>query len=305
MGLNWFQKRMLGLSLALSNVEKNALGQSGEMLTNDTTNEQSVNQGTLAQSLKRGEVTHEVQMLRARMYKIYEEMGSWSYKGDQDKDTKGFKHDKREKVPSNIKGEPSDDKNIELLFYNIAVKQSVVDALGSINEEDNEYVNIKSEIDPDITTIGHLKNVKTQEQFPLIIGREITPKFYIESFTKELYVKTIDEENKLLEFFISAYKDIEDDRTTFLIKEIEKAIENPRHSSLLDITDVGFLTNSTLGKKDNHLFEYKITSFDKIVKFNGNYVIKFNAKVVKDGIDTLEKYKMEELNEKYVKKEKK
>ena len=288
--MNWFKKRMLNISLALYNVEKNALGQGGQTLTDNISKEQKLNQGTLADDLINGEVTQEVVALRARMYKVMEEAENWTYKGNQTTDERGVRVNK-EIISNKIKGEPTDELKVDLVLLNTPVTQSIKDAMSSING--GEMVD------------GKLKNLRFKEEFPLIIGRENIPKFYIENFTKELYVKSINEKEKLLEFFISQYVDEYDDRTTYLIKELEKLIEKPIYSSLLDFTDVGFITqnNNTIGKKNNRQFEYKITSFDKIVKFKGNYVIKFKANVEVDGLNIAEKYESEELNEKYKNKE--
>lgn len=57
---DWANRRMAMLSLAMSNVEKNTLGQSGDPLSTDTAKFQRHTQGQLADSLKQGEITQEV-----------------------------------------------------------------------------------------------------------------------------------------------------------------------------------------------------------------------------------------------------
>ena len=69
----WFNRRMAMLILAMSNVEKNALGQQGETLGSDVNQTQRNTQGQLADSLKQGEITQEVMNLRWRTYKILKE----------------------------------------------------------------------------------------------------------------------------------------------------------------------------------------------------------------------------------------
>ena len=46
-------------------------------------------------------------------------------------------------------------------------------------------------------------------------------------------------------------------------------------------------------------------SFDKIIEYNGNYVIKFKATPIINGEDILTKYKQDELELKYQNKTKK
>jgi hypothetical protein len=53
------------------------------------------------------------------------------------------------------------------------------------------------------------------------------------------------------------------------------------------------------------MFKYKDIVFDKIVEFNGFYVIKFKANIDIDGKDILEEHKVVELDNKYKQKAKK
>ena len=56
----WISSKMNTLSLAMANVEKNALSQNGEQLSTDTAKFQRHTQGQLADSLINGEITQEV-----------------------------------------------------------------------------------------------------------------------------------------------------------------------------------------------------------------------------------------------------
>jgi hypothetical protein len=109
----------------------------------------------------------------------------------------------------------------------------------------------------------------------------------------------------LLEFYISKYPKEDDAKTAFLLSEIKKAIINPRVSDMLDFETVSFITNKTIGVMDMLLFNYEINKFDKIIEFNGNYVIKFIANVVINGDDLMEQYREEELDKKYENKQRK
>jgi len=74
---------------------------------------------------------------------------------------------------------------------------------------------------------------------------------------------------------------------------------------MLELSGVGFTTYKSTGVKDFHQYQYQITNFDKIIEFNGHYVIKFKANVIVNGIYLLEKYRLDELDKKYEKKERK
>ena len=74
---------------------------------------------------------------------------------------------------------------------------------------------------------------------------------------------------------------------------------------MLDIKTVGFISHKTVGSKDFYYYEYDVQSFDKIIEFDGNYVIKFKCNVTVNGEYLLEKYKEETLETRYKNKERK
>jgi hypothetical protein len=82
-------------------------------------------------------------------------------------------------------------------------------------------------------------------------------------------------------------------------------MENPRESSTLELNTVGFITDKSMGVEDYLEYKYEIISFDKIIVFNGHYVIKFIGKTIIDGKDILDEYKQADLEERYRTKEKK
>ena len=52
-------------------------------------------------------------------------------------------------------------------------------------------------------------------------------------------------------------------------------------------------------------YHYKVNGFDKLVEFDGNYIIKFKSEVILNGEYLLEKYRMKDLDAKYKNKERK
>lgn len=57
---DWLKKKLGTVTLALSNVEKSALNQTGELMSSDINHAQRHTQGQVADSLINGEVTQEV-----------------------------------------------------------------------------------------------------------------------------------------------------------------------------------------------------------------------------------------------------
>jgi hypothetical protein len=74
---------------------------------------------------------------------------------------------------------------------------------------------------------------------------------------------------------------------------------------MFDIKEVEFITHNTLGSSDFLHYSYEILKVDKIIEFDGNYVIKFKAKVINNGVDILSDFVETDLETKYNNKENK
>lgn len=306
----WFKRKISILSLAMANVEKNALGQNSETLANDVAQIRRNTQGQLADSLINGVVTQEVLDLRWRTYKIlretenvtseitgYDEDGMPIVSTKKLDKTRGLKKVKLDKF---------DNYELEMVIDNTPIALGVNDILSSEYIDVNETPELISE---DTASLGEISGEKYfgsyRSHLPIKIIREHIPKFDIETYTKKLIVRKISENERLLEFYVNKYPDQENKRSVLFIKEIEKALKNPRQTNMLQLKKIGFITYKCIGVSDFLEFEYDIKSFDKIIEFNGSYVIKFVAEIVKNGEDAFEKHKQIELDKKYTQKAKK
>jgi hypothetical protein len=306
----WFDEKLIILSLTMSNVEKNALGQVSEPLNSDVGQFRRITQGQLADSLINGEVTQEVLDLKWRTYKILRETdGLTSEITGYDENGMPIvltKKIDKNKALKKVKLNNYDSYELEMVIDNSPIALSVNDIMSSNYIEANEKPII---ISGDTASLGEISGEKYfgtyRTHLPIRIFRETIPKFDIETYVKKLNIRTIDEDTKLLEFCVSKYPDPDNKRSILFLKEIEKAKTNPRVCTMLEIKKVSFITYKCLGVSDFLEFEYDITSFDKIIEFNGTYVIKFIAKTTKNGDDVFEKHKQKDLDEKYQQKLKK
>ena len=137
----------------------------------------------------------------------------------------------------------------------------------------------------------------------LYFKREFRPKFELETYVKKMLVRNISDSEKLLELYVSEYADEYNRKSRLFINEVKRAMKNPRFTDMLDITKVNFISDKTIGTEDGLEYEYEIIKFDKIIKFNGSYVIKFIAKPIINGDNIFEKYKLADLEERYLNKE--
>ena len=293
----WLNKKLSMLSLALFNVEKNVLSQKGNTLDVDINQTQRHTQGQLADSLKHGIINEEVMNLRWRLYKIMQETNRVTseitgYDNDGMPIVKTYKKDFRNL--KKIKTDLSDDFKLEMVVDNSDIELSISETL--------EAIDLDSESD-NISNNNLSAKVKTLK--PIVINRDFLPRFLLENYTKKLHIKHISDTEKLLEFYVSKYPDDYNRTSKLFINEIKKHLDNPNLMSIFKIKQVGFITNKTLGANDYLEYQYDVNNFHSISEFDGNYVIKFNATMIVNGVNTLEKYKQLELEIKYNNKEKK
>jgi len=310
----WVKRRVALLSLAMAGVEKNALGQTKEGLDSSINQERRHTEGTLADSLKQGKITQEVMNLRWRTYKILKASeGVVAQIDDYDKDgmpiTSIRKVDKKKGL-NKVKVDEFDKYTLIMVVDNTPIITSGNDAMDNENIILHE-VKINYDDKGEVTSATHGEiageeyYATTKGELPIKVTRNSVPKFEIETYTKRLNIRVINKTQRLLEFYVSKYPDEYDRRSRLFISDVKKAIEDPRLSSILDIQEVEFVSYKTLGSDDFLEYQYKILNFDKIIEFNGYYVIKFVAEVEIDGRDILDEHRIEALDIKYEKKEKK
>jgi hypothetical protein len=195
-----------------------------------------------------------------------------------------------------------------MVFLNNEITIGTFDAITKYFKEYNTPVKSIDDNNDDVVSHGEISSLEyfatNKAEKPINITREYTPKFLIENFTKKINIRKIDNTKKLIEFYVSKYPDEYNKNSKLFIKEIEKAIKlGQRNINFLEIDEVEFVTNKTIGATDFLKYSFKILNFDKIVEFDGNYVIKFVSETLIDGENILLKYVEEELEEKYNKKE--
>jgi len=316
MGLTeWLRNKVAALSIALSNVEKNTFSQGKDTFAQDTHHVQRHQQGTLADALVHGEVTQEVKNLRWRTYKVLKASKGLSLSFDKTDDDGdewyNVKKVEQTRLLNKVVMDLYDKYPLELVVLN---EETKLGDINSITEHFKDYSEpIKNKNDKGEVVSATHGEISANEFFisnkgekPIQIGRTIFPKFYLERYTKKMNVRKINDTEKLLEFYISKYPNEYDRTNNLFIKQVKKVMnDNPQRANFLEINNVEFISEQTLGCDDFLYFNYEIKKFDKIIEFDGHYVIKFIATVINDGEDVLLKYVEPELEEKYINKERK
>ena len=310
----WLSRQIGSLMLATAKVEQNALSQEGQSLGTEASKFQRHSQGTLADDLVNGVITQEVKDLRWRMYKVLEASAKVSAKvvGDLDSGeytVETYISEGTDVILNKVKLDSTDDYKLEMVVDAEAITKGREEALNA--DAIDTTLATESIIDEDGNerkTLGIISNEDNEHhniEYPIKIDREDIPKFYIEKFTKKLNVRIIDETHRLLEFYISKYPSEYDRKTYLLVSELKRAMVNPRATNILYIDNIGFVSYRTIGVNDFRVFEYKVIEFDKVVEFDGYFVIKFKCEVTTNGEYLLEKYREADLDNKYENKERK
>lgn len=312
--IKWFKNQITRFMISTANVEKNAFGQTKETLESNTSIVQRHTQGQLADSLVNGEVTQEVLNLKWRTYKILKASSGVKstivgYDEDNMPIVKTTKKNNKAGLKK-IKLDDFDDYKLEMVLDNSEIALNTTDIF--VNEHLEVLDNVLENYDDDgnLISVGHANiganelNIIEKGERPIKIKRQELPNFLLENFTKKLNIRKIKKDERLLEFYVSVYPDEYNKNSKLFLSSVKKVMTGKKES-FLEFDAVEFLTYKTIGADDFLLYNYEIIGFDKIIEFNGFYVIKFKAKLTIDGQDILEEHKVDELEKKYENKVKK
>ena len=311
---NWLKRQIVAFSIAISDVSRNLLTQNSNILVTNNSIEQDKNTGNLLDSLKKGIVNNEVRDLRWRTYKVLKasqnlKLTLKSVDSDGDSHYKSVKSTEDRILLSKVKLDSFDDYELEMVIDNSEVAMDSADAM------DNKNLNIYDEVKKSVTEDGdHVAShgeIKANEYFasvkgekPIKIKRDFFPRFFIENFTKKLNIRKINDEERLLEFYVSKYPEELRPTSRLFVKKMSTALGfGFVGMDMFDIKEVEFITHNTLGSEDFLYYSYEVLKIDKIIEFDGNYVIKFRAKPIQIGVDILSDFIEEDLDKRYENKE--
>ncbi len=305
--MGWLKNQMVALSLAMSSVEKNALTQTKNQLSDTAGVVQKHMQGNLMDSLINGEVTEEVKLLRARLYKVSEAMDSMvismSYDDNGDP-IYGYESKDYKTQLDNLTLDTHDSYPPELVFYNKtetataaeAIQQFLSHATQTDNPKYNPDIPEHETTNPKTITVGRVSDV---EEKPLIITREFTTRFLIEQHITKVVSRKIDSKMRLVELYISKYPNAERPNSKMFLKYFKREMVRPEKSDLFEIKGLEFITNNaSVGITHGILFEMNEAEFDKIIEHDGNYVVKFKMRIT-NVEDIKDYFRHEELDELY------
>ena len=131
----------------------------------------------------------------------------------------------------------------------------------------------------------------------------ITPRFFLEKYAKKVVVRNNDN-RAYVDLYFSIYASQFGKVDAILVSNLHRIFEEKNlRSDLTDFISIEWYSDKAWNSDDVCHFKYDDIKFINIDIFDGNFVLTFDCNVVKDGIDLAEKFKTEELDEKYANEE--
>ena len=258
----------ISLIYGMKNTEDIILHQTGED-SEETKIHNVIQTSSVAKALLKGEVTQEVEELRYRTYKVDEESQTFEYYSP----TLALKKDGQNKK--------------DIKYYN--------DGFELLTSQTND--SLIETIQDGFNQLGK-RGERTRYRIKISRGNFI-PRYKIEQFITRIDVKKVDEENVVLDAFVSIYPNEEDFKSKGFIKEIEYIKDEKRGTDIFDIDEIEFITKHAYLIKDNVKFRFTNVKFMEIISFDGHYILRFKAKIYTDIIDYTKIYYSKTMDEKY------
>lgn len=225
-------------------------------------------------NLLRGEVTQEVKEFRHEMYYAERKSHEYVYAG-------GGHAVKRNKIfdyQGNV--ERSDGYKIQIVQENREDPSSLIEN-GIYSQGEEFELSEKAK--------GDLKE-KDKRDFTIKINRDFMPSFRLEQYASKIVVKRVDEENAILDIYTWSDRRQFDNRHKLFLSAINKILNGDRRSDIIDFKELEFITYNAYGSDDLKHYAYKDVNFIDIIPFDGNFVLRFSAKIAIDGDDLIQEF---------------
>lgn len=232
--MDYIKKGLVTFALSLGKVEKDILAQNEDVLNSYGITNPYV-ANKLMSDLKNGVLSEEVKVFRKKHYEILRESAKYKFKDGQ------LMTEEEVRQSKVAQGDPYDSYQVEVVFSNKPLGKSLFEE-------------------------GEVR--------PLKIQRGVVSRHKIENHTSTVHIRTIEGNNKLIDFYIPKSAGNEG-----IIREIEQIKRNPRVTDLTNFTKMSFTTQDS----EMLTFEYKMLAFDKVVEYNNNYIVKMFAECTIDG----------------------
>ena len=295
------QSYWYGLFYGMKQTNDTVFTQAGIDNSIGTEIQQEVNENRVSKDLLKGEVTQQVEELRYRTYKVDRESKQYEYFSP----VKALKYEtpygRFERQDSNfVKYENSEDLPVITIQPNNPCIKNVYDGIKDINFDTVELKDKQGNICIDV---GDFSSI---DDYTIKVERDFTPRFKLENFTTRLVVKKLDDnDNMILDFYVSKYPKEQNMKSIYFVNEVEKIFNGNTQSDVLSLKRVMFTTSHAYRLEDMIEFRFDKIFYKGIVEYDGHYVLKFKAHAYVNGVDLTDEYYSKSMDEKYRNKEKK
>ena len=256
--------------------------------------QQQVTENRVSKDLLKGEVTQQVEELRYRTYKVDRESKQFEYFSP----TKAIRFDKQDS--KFVKYDNSDNLELITIQPNHANTANIYDGT-----KDVDFLNAKL-VDGQGNVSINLGHFDVENKYNIEIERDFMPRFKLEAYTTRLVVKKLDDEdNMILDFYVSKYPQEKDMKSIYFIKEIEKLMSGYKQSDITSMIRVSFVTSHAYGLNDMIEFRFDHIYYKGILEYDGHYILKFKAHAYVNGKDQTDEFYSKSMDEKYRNNEKK
>ena len=256
--------------------------------------QQQVTENRVSKDLLKGEVTQQVEELRYRTYKVDRESKQFEYFSP----TKAIRFDKQDS--KFVKYDNSDNLELITIQPNHANTANIYDGTKNV-----DFLNAKL-IDGQGNVSINLGHFDVENKYNIEIERDFMPRFKLEAYTTRLVVKKLDDEdNMILDFYVSKYPQEKDMKSIYFIKEVEKLMSGYKQSDITSMIRVSFVTSHAYGLNDMIEFRFDHIYYKGILEYDGHYILKFKAHAYVNGKDQTDEFYSKSMDEKYRNNEKK
>lgn len=248
----------------------------------------------LAMDLLRGEVTQQVKELRYRTYLVDRESKDFEYFAP----TLALRKETR--YAKQLQFENIDNLEIITIQPNNCYGENLLETLDHVNDS-NEIEIIKINGKDEIAF--NVGKIDKNKKYTIQIGREkdITPRYYIDKFISRVAVfKTDNEKVMRLDVYIPDYYNPSNFIKKNLIKDLEAIQKGYPNSDTVKINHLEFVTDKAYQIDDLVKFVFHNLQFVSITKYDGNYVLHYDADLLsKEEDDLVKRFYNEEMAKKY------
>ena len=286
MSKNFFQKLRLNVVLFFNSLFRGMRAADDIISTNSkdgtagngTGEERKVENDNVYAALVRGEITQEVKDLRYETYQAVKKADEYKYVGNG----VAVKKDKNQIFnKAKTKVFNKEDLSVYMIQINDLIKASVSETLSAAQN-----------------------GKEPEEKHRININRKWFPRFKLENYATQIVVRTKEEGGYIIDFYVpDAPRDF-NPKDIYFDKEMQALYnQKARMSDIIDFDNINFISEKAFPIEDMLEFSFINMKYREINKFNGSYVLSFDATADKLGDDIAKEMYDAESERKFNKKE--